>query len=190
MKTFRTLFVFLFFATGAQAGALKAGMEAWGKNDFETAISHLQPLADSGNAEAQFVIGHMHGTGAGFQKNRWIALAWLGMAARQGHLRAQTTLAEKYMSGTNGAPQNFTAAAKWYKRAAEAGQPEAQFRLGQLYAEGRGVKRDFVAAHVWFNLAAAQGHIGAAAKRSVVSLKLTPAQITQAQKIAGSWVRK
>ena len=180
----------LFISTNSHAQGLKAGMAAWAKNDFETAISHLQPLADSGNADAQFAIGRMHAVGSGFRKSSLAAITWLGMAARQGHIPAQTALAKKYLSGTNGLPQNFVAAVKWFRKAANHGVAEAQFQLGQLYAEGKGVKRDFVAAHMWFNLAAAQGHNGAAARRSLVSLKLTRMQISQAQKLAGNWGRK
>lgn len=184
------LFIAIFAATGAHANSVREGMAAWGKNEFKVAIEIFQPLADRGNAEAQFAIGSMYAAGVGFKKNSWIAVTWFGMAARQGHLEAQITLAEKYLSGTNGLTQNFTAAAGWYRKAAGRGAAKAQYRLGQLYAEGRGVKRNFVAAHVWFNLAAAQGHGGAAAKRSLISLKLTPAEVIRAQKQAGNWVKK
>jgi TPR repeat protein len=190
LKTAFLLLAVSFSINGAYAQSLKKGMTAWYQGDPETAILHLQPLADAGDPRAQLTIGRMHARGAGFNKNNAVAAIWFAMAARQGHIEAQIELAEKFLSGTNGLPQNFEAAAKWFEIAAERGLAEAQFKLGQLYAEGRGVKQNFVAAHIWFNLAAAQGYLGAAAKRSLVSLKLTSRQISQAQEQAGRWVKK
>lgn len=190
MRTAILLFAVFIASTGIQAEPLRDGMTAWGKRDFKTAIRVFQPLADGGSAEAQYAIGRLHAIGAGFKKDNKVAVTWFAMAARQGHIEAQTALAEKYLSGTNGLTQDFAAAATWFRKAADHGVAESQFKLGQLYAEGRGVPRNFVAAHMWFNLAAAQGHNGAAAKRSLVSLKLSPVQITQAQNLAGGWVKK
>ena len=40
---------------------------------------------------------------------------------------------------------------------AEKGVVEAQYDLGLLYSIGKGVPRDYVSAHKWFNLAALRG---------------------------------
>lgn len=50
---------------------------------------------------------------------------------------------------------------RWYRLAAEQGYADAQFRLGLMYAEGRGVAKDDAEAVRWYQLAAAQGHAGA-----------------------------
>jgi soluble lytic murein transglycosylase-like protein len=57
-----------------------------------------------------------------------------------------------------GVEQDFTRANELYCRAARAGNPEAQFRLGWIYASGRGVPRDDGIAAALFATAAAQGH--------------------------------
>lgn len=57
-------------------------------------------------------------------------------------------------------------AAVYYRRAAEAGLPHAQYHLGLLLAEGRGVRRDLVEACAWFALAAEAGSAGARAALS------------------------
>ena len=49
-------------------------------------------------------------------------------------------------------------AASLYCEAALAGNAEAQFSLGWMYANGRGVDRDDGTAAAFFALAAAQGH--------------------------------
>jgi uncharacterized protein len=47
--------------------------------------------------------------------------------------------------------------------------------------------RDYVRAHMWFNLAAAQGDQDAAKARDDVAKLMTPAQIAEAQKLAREW---
>ena len=45
-------------------------------------------------------------------------------------------------------------AAKWYRAAAEAGIPQAQFNLGIMYRDGRGVPLDYTEAEKWIAMAA------------------------------------
>jgi len=54
-------------------------------------------------------------------------------------------------------PPNETAAAQWFARAAEVGNPIAQNRLARLYATGRGVDADPLAAAKWHLLAKRAG---------------------------------
>jgi TPR repeat protein len=57
-----------------------------------------------------------------------------------------------------GVPRDPVRAAKLYCDGARAGDPEAQFSLGWMYANGRGLERDDARAAYFFNLAAKQGH--------------------------------
>ena len=70
---------------------------------------------------------------------------------------------------------------------AEQGNASAQNNLGVHYATGKGVPQDYVSAHMWFNLSAAQSTEGAAANRYQMEKKMTPAQIAEAQKLAREW---
>jgi TPR repeat protein len=63
----------------------------------------------------------------------------------------------------------------------------AQFGLGLMYDKGRGVSQDFVLAHMWFDLSAAQGAQGAAAARDQVARHMAATQIAEAQKLAREW---
>ena len=63
--------------------------------------------------------------------------------------------------GCTGRKSDAARAAGWYRRAADQGHAPAQFRLGVLYYEGRGVVRDAAAAAAWYEKAAAQGHLAA-----------------------------
>ncbi|MDE2958102.1 MAG: tetratricopeptide repeat protein [Bacteroidota bacterium] len=55
-------------------------------------------------------------------------------------------------------PQDQQEAAKWVRLAAEQGIAWAQYNLGVMYANGRGVSRDEREAWVWFRRSADQGH--------------------------------
>jgi len=78
----------------------------------------------------------------------------------------------------------------WYRRAADQGNVAAQALLGGMYLVGEGVPEDFVAAHMWYNLAAAHGDISAAEQRQRIATLMTPAQIAEAQKLAREWKPK
>ena len=79
-----------------------------------------------------------------------------------------------------------TALTHW-RPAAEQGDPQAQYWLGRLYEEGRGVPQNFVEAHVWYNLAAAQGNADARKARDTLAPKLTREQLASAQERAQNW---
>lgn len=57
--------------------------------------------------------------------------------------------------------QNYGNAFALFQQAAAQGSAEAQFRLGAMYLEGRGVAPDTTAAEKWFRQAAGQGHADA-----------------------------
>jgi TPR repeat protein len=91
-------------------------------------------------------------------------------------------------------PKDFAEAAKWYRKAADQGDSSAQFKLGNMYNEGRGVPQDFVLAYLWLNLAASQAsaalqrHYGIS--RDLVAKKLLPQQLAEAQRLAREWKPK
>ena len=60
-----------------------------------------------------------------------------------------------------------------YKKAAVAGQADAQFRLGLFLKQGIVLRKDFRQAHRWFELAAKQGHAIAQAELAY-NLDLAP----------------
>jgi transglycosylase-like protein with SLT domain/Sel1 repeat-containing protein len=57
-----------------------------------------------------------------------------------------------------GTPRNVTRAIEVYCEAARLGDAEAQYSLGWIYANGRGVRRDDALASLFFEMAAGQGH--------------------------------
>ena len=81
----------------------------------------------------------------------------LETAVEHGDPGAMTELATKY-EHAEGVAKNSQRAHALYCNAAKLGFAEAQFRLGWMYANGRGVPRDDAVAAELFALAAAQGH--------------------------------
>jgi hypothetical protein len=57
--------------------------------------------------------------------------------------------------------KNYPLAFREWKVSAEAGQAEAEFDLGVLYAQGLGVRRDLTEAMTWYRKAAEQGNAAA-----------------------------
>lgn len=80
--------------------------------------------------------------------------------ARAGEAAAQVAVAEAYFYG-RGAATNRTAAARWYRTAAEAGAADAQASLGLCAFRGYGCEKNNAEAVRWWTKAARQGHLGA-----------------------------
>jgi TPR repeat protein len=70
---------------------------------------------------------------------------------------------------------------------ADQGHASGQVNLGWMYSKGLGVPQDYVGAHMWFSLSAAQGNQNAVKNREVVAQRMTPAQIGEAHKRAAQW---
>ena len=73
---------------------------------------------------------------------------------------------------------------------AEQGNANAQGNLGAMYAFGTGVLKDYVYAHMWWNIAASSGDKSAVKNRDIIAKQMTPADISAAQKLARECVRK
>ena len=82
---------------------------------------------------------------------------------------------------------DYAEAMNWCRKAAEQGQAGTQYNLGDMYHQGQGVPQDFVWAHMWLNLAAAQGIENARKGRHIAAKRMTPAQIAGAQRLAREW---
>ena len=85
---------------------------------------------------------------------------------------------------------DYETALREWKPLAEQGRPDAQLNLGIMYDNGYGVIQDHVYAHMWFNIASANGLEKARENRDLVANKLTPNQMADAQKLARECVKK
>ena len=130
-------------------------------------IPLLEP-AERGDAEAQYklaryIIEHDNIGNSSDKSGPEAIRKWLLKAAENGHAAAQLELAEAYAYFENGiwwiaTGNDFAEAAKWYRKAADQGDPMGQGMLGWLYATGRGVDKDLKTAVEWFRKGAKQGN--------------------------------
>ena len=196
MRTLGSLFIALLLCGTAVAGPLEDAGAAYERGDYATALTLWRPLADQGDAHAQYNLGRMYDDGRGVPPDAAQAVKWYRLAAEQGDGSAQYSLALKCFLGL-GVAQNYMEAARWYRLAAEQGDALAQAFLGTMYANGQGVPQDYVEAHKWHNLAASRFpasekgfHDIAVRNRDRVATMMTPAQIAEAQKLVREWKPK
>lgn len=150
---------------GADLGAiassdLDAGYDAYERGDYSGAFRLWRPLAEAGNAEAQYNIGYMYDYGEGLPVDDQQAIYWFTAAAEQGHMTAQFNLGAMYATGEGVAADDMEAI-YWYSLAAEQGHSTAQYNLAVMYDEGWGVALDDAAAIYWYTQAANQGDVDA-----------------------------
>jgi TPR repeat protein len=157
--------------------------QAYSDGDYAAALKIWRPLAEQGDARAQYNLGVMYSASEGVLQDYAAAVTWFRKAAEQEHAWAQTMLGAMYDKG-QGVPQDYAAAVTWYRKAAEQGEVVAQNNLGWMYRNGQGVPQDDIAAHMWFNIAAANGKHTTTENRDFVAKGLSSADIMEAQKRA------
>ena len=118
LTTLATLLLALGLSGAANAGPFEDAVAAHGRGDYATAFRLWRPLADQGNAGAQFNLGLMYDNGKGVTQNHAEAVKWYRLAAVQGNARAQSNLGVMFERG-QGVTQNHAEAVKWYRRAAD-----------------------------------------------------------------------
>jgi TPR repeat protein len=176
------------------ARAFTDAVEAYRRGDYATALRLLRPLADQGNANAQFRLGSMYYHGRGLPQDYAEAAKWYRLAADQGNANAQNNLGWSFYNG-HGVPQDYAEAAKWYRLAADQGNAKAQFELGAMYYSGYSVLKDYITAHMWLSLSLARQkdeklRDSILKLRDLVEKGMTPAQIAEAQRRVLEWQPK
>ena len=111
--------------------------EAYQRGDYGTAYSNWRPLAEAGEAEAQFNLAVLYDLGQGVAVDKARAATWYGRSAEQGLGAAQFNLAALFASGEGVARNSVLAYALFDLAAAD--DPEA---AQQRDAEARGMSAE------------------------------------------------
>jgi hypothetical protein len=147
----------------AWPGELENGMKALEAQHYSEALNILLPLANSGNAEAQRLIGEMSFNAQGMKKNAIAAFKWNELSAAGGNAIAQFNLGYLYEHG-EGVQRSDSNALDWYTKAALQDYVPAERKLGDLYADS-----DRTKAIYWYDKARQAGDQQALQKFSQLS---------------------
>ena len=144
----------ILIATSAQISAqsVRAGIEAWQRADYAGAVAIWRPLAEKGDADAEFNLAQAYRLGRGVPTNLAAAKTWFERAASQGHVDAETTLGLLLFQNGDQAE-----GLKWLKKAADQGEPRALLVYGTALVNGDSVTQDPVLGYALVSRAAAQG---------------------------------
>ncbi len=85
---------------------------------------------------------------------------------------------------------SYQRAYKGFARLASGGCAVSQYYLGLMHIKGTGVLQDYCRAHLWLNVASAQGHPKARIQLEKLTRKMSPHQVAEAQKLARAWMAK
>ena len=120
----------LVLAAGCAGPNYQAGMKHYRPENAAQAVAELKPLAEQGDADAQFKLGSLYYQGLGLPQDYKEAIIWLRKAAEQRNVYAQVTLGTIYAEGVRGAiEKDYPQALMWFIFAAAEGDKEAmEFR--------------------------------------------------------------
>ena len=131
---------------------VKTGINAWESGDYSSAVAAWKPLAEQGDADAQFNLAQAYRFGKGVPLDLTQAEKWYRSAADQGHRQAEDNLG--LVMFQNG---NQKDALPLIRTAADRGDARAQFVLGTVLFNGDLAPRDWPAAYAYTSRAANAG---------------------------------
>lgn len=129
------------------------GQRLYDAEDYQGALREWLPLAEAGDAEAQFNLGKLYSLGKGVEEDKDRARAYFLKSARQGYGPAQSDLAmsaNPFASSKDEASQRE--AFYWGMRAAANGDYWGYLSVASAYCYGQGVDRNPVLADTWLYL--------------------------------------
>lgn len=135
----------------------EAGVAAFEAENYERAKEILLPLAEAGDAQAQYVLAKLYENGGeGVMRSLTKAADWYRLAAESGLADAQNNLALLYIQG-HGAPRSEERAFELWLDAARNGHRQAQYNVALAYYQGTGTEQNQAEAAEWFRKGAASG---------------------------------
>gem|GEM_PF-6071454 len=184
------VFAFLLgLAIAAARANPRAGVDAYLRGDYATALETLAPLAEAGDGEAQFYLGSMYEGGLGVAPNASLALDWFRKAAENDVVQAEYHLGLLYEIGET-VERDYARAIEWYRRAAEQGYAPAQNNLGSLYLRGLGVEADPLKAYFWISLALKRDYPNARGNHSKAAAYVSSSDKRRLDNEVDAWTTK
>lgn len=181
------VFTILLCASFSAGADLESAKRAYQEKDYAKAFKELMPLADQGNADAQFIVGKMYWAGQGVLKDSDQAITWFKLSAAQGNADAQFFLGSWYLLPH----RDILEGVKWLRLSAEQGNQDAQWLLGKAYLQGdKELPRDPVQAEMWLRLAADHNLDFYQNALRAAEGEMSPDQIARGKELAAAWKPK
>jgi uncharacterized protein len=141
----------LLLSFDACAKELDDAVDAMRAGDFAEAYCIMRPLAEAGDADAQYNIGWMYLNGYGLRTNDNLALQWWEKASQQGNSDASLSIGMLYSLGEGDVAKDLNKAIDYYLLAAGDGQEDAITILQSMMLrndkEMRGRMHSIIAQH-------------------------------------------
>lgn len=179
----------LLFAAMATGADLQKGLAALETGDYETALAECLPLAEDGDADAQFCVGKMYANGFGVAMDDAQALKWYGLAATAGQPKALYNLGIMHANGW-GVDMNDEKAVEFYTQAAEKGHTCAQRSLAYVVGRGIGIDENAIESYTWYYIAAELGDTESHSMRDEIAEGLPEQDRQLAEAEARKWLAK
>jgi cell division septation protein DedD len=139
-------------AAPAMAAGVKDGVDAWQRGDYASAVSIWRPLAEANDPDAAFDLAQAYKLGRGVPTDLGQAKTWYGKSAQAGHIQGAANYGLLlFQDGDR------RSAMPWISKAADAGDPRAQYVLGTALFNGDLAAKDWPKAYALMTRAAAAG---------------------------------
>ena len=138
----------------------KKGKKCYDNGELERAVGYYKQAAEMDYADAQLALGVCYFNGNGITENEKKAEKLFRKAVENGNINALVRLGKIYevhfYRDDDGSA--LKQSANFYRRAAELGDAEGQFALGECYFGGCGVQKSPEQGSKWLRKAAEQGY--------------------------------
>jgi cell division septation protein DedD len=152
MRFAGAMVVAVMVAAPVAAATVKDGVDAWQRGDYASATAIWRPLAEAGDADAAFNLAQAYKLGRGVSADLGQAKTWYGKSAQAGHIQGAANYGLLlFQDGDR------RSAMPWITKAADAGDPRAQYVLGTALFNGDLATKDWPKAYALMTRAAAAG---------------------------------
>lgn len=142
----------LLLAAAPALADVRAGVDAWSRGDYASAVAEWQGPAAAGDPDAMFNLGQAYRLGRGVSQDEGRAEELYLRAAQSGHVQAADTYGLLLFQGGR-----REEALPYVQDAARRGDPRSQYLLGIAHFNGDLVERHWERAYALLTLANASG---------------------------------
>jgi TPR repeat protein len=125
------MLVLLLSCAGLSRADFASGVAAYEKGDYATALHEWRPLAEKGEAAAQFNLGLLYYEGQGVPQNFSEAARWFQESAERGYNRAQLNLGNMYAIG-RGVKRDYSSSYVWLSLCAAGGNQKCTAQRDEI----------------------------------------------------------